>query len=271
MPRVFILAALAAVRLFAQDANEIIQRSVERYQFSTDRLRDYTFLQRAEQISYNKKGEVSKRESETHEVLILAGRPYERLVAKNGEALSEKDTRKEQEKADKELAKRLKDPEKQAREIEKDREESRRYFAEIPRAFDFTLLGEETYEGLPAWKIHAEPRPDFKPQEDDAKVFKKVRGTVWVDQASYQWVKADMEVIDTISWGWLVLRIPPGATMSFTQTRVNDELWVPATVDVRANAKLGLLKTFRMGFELTFAEYRKFSVESVLTIDEVQQ
>jgi hypothetical protein len=272
MTRALLAAIFLVPALPAQDANEIIARSAAQYQDAAERLRDYTFLRHAVQISYNKQGQVTKRESETHEILILAGRPYERLVARDGEPLSQKDARKEQEKADKELARRLKNPEKQRKEAEKDREEARRYIAEIPRAFFFTLLGEETLEGRPVWKLRAEPRPDFKPRVDDAKVFKKVRGTLWIDQQTYQAVKVDMEVIDTISWGLFLVRVPPGATMSFTQTVVNNEIWAPARVDLRADARLGLMKTFRLGFEMTFSNYRKFSAESqVVGVEELQQ
>lgn len=273
MVRALLVAAIALARaLPAQDADEIIARSVERYQNSAERLRDYTFLRHAVQTSYNKQGQIAKRESETHEIVILAGRPYQRLVAKNDQPLSEKDARKEQEKADKELAKRLRNPEKQRKEAEKERQEALRYIAEIPRAFHFTLLGEETLEGRPVWKLRAEPRPDFKPRTSQAKVFKRVRGTLWIDQQTYQSVKVEMEVIDTISWGLFLLRVPPGATMSFTQTVVNNEIWAPARVDLRAEARLGLMKTLRMGFEMTFSDYRKFSAESqVVGVEELQQ
>jgi hypothetical protein len=256
--------------VYAQDAAEIMRRSAEQVQTSSERLRNYTFLQRAVEVSYNKAGEETKRESETHEILILAGRPYERLVAKNGEPLSEKDARKEQEKVDKELAKRLKDPEKQRKELEKEREEDRRFLAEVLRAFDFTLLGEETLEGVPVWKLHAVPREAFKPKEDRAKILQRMRGDIWVEQDGYQWVKMDLEVIETISLGWFLVRIPPGAKILFAQTRLNDELWGPAEFRVRAEAKVGLLKTFRMGLELDFSEYRRFSAESqVIGVEEV--
>jgi len=51
-------------------------------------------------------------------------------------------------------------------------------------------------------------------------------------------------------------------TISFSQTRVNDEVWLPRAAHIRADARLGLLKTFRMGFDLAYSNYRKFQSES---------
>jgi hypothetical protein len=254
----------------APDVQDIVRRSVERDAANFQRFRDYTFHETTEETRYDKRGGVDKTETETVEVLMLAGRPYTRLIARDGLPLAEKEARKEQEKLDKELQKRLKDPEKQQAKFEKERAEERRFLREIPDAFDLTLVGVEMVDGLPAWKIHAEPKPGYKPREKRAGVFKKLRATIWIDQAEYQWVKADVDVIETISWGWFVLRIPPGAKISFSQTRVNDEVWLPKEIRIRADARLGLLKTFRMGLDVAYNDYRKFQAESqVVDVQEI--
>lgn len=262
MPRWFSIALFVLLPAGAQDANEIIRRSVERDAANFQRFRDYTFQQTTERRRYDRQGRVSSTETETFEVLILAGYPYERLIARDGRPLSEKEERKEAEKLDKELAKRLKDPARNLAQFEKDRAEQRRFIREIPEAFTFTLLGEETADGLPVWKIHAEPRPGYKPRDRRAKVFPRIRGDLWIDQSEYQWVKAEVRVIDTISWGLFLLRIPAGATITFSQTRVNNEVWLPKQIGLRADARLGLLKTFRVGLEIAYSNYRKFRSES---------
>jgi len=246
----------------AQNLTDIVRRSVQRDAVNFERFRNYTFQEVTEEIRYDKEGRVNSRKAETVEIVMLAGHPYTRLIARDGRPLSPKEERKEQENLDKELAKRLKNPEKELAEFEKERADDRRFFQEIPDAFDFTLLGQESIDGLPVWKIHAEPKPGYKPRDRRANVFEKVRATIWIDQGEYQWVKADVEVIETISWGLFVLRIPPGATVSFSQTRVNSEVWLPKEARIRADARLGLLKTFRMGFEVAYSNYRKFQSES---------
>lgn len=241
---------------------EIVKRSVERDARNFERFKDYTFLELTQQQQLDRRGRRSGSESTLSEVLMLGGRPYERVLERNGKPLSEKDTAKEQSKLDKEAAKRAKETDRDRAKFEQDRMEERRFAREIPDAFTFRLVGEETIDGLPVWKIEAQPKPGYKPREGRADLLTKVRGTLWIEQTGYQWVRADIDVIGTISWGLFVLRIPAGAKIGFSQTRVNEEVWLPRQVHVRADAKLALLKTFRLDIDVAYSNYRKFRAES---------
>jgi len=274
MTRILLLALSCAIAAEAQNTSlsprEIVQRSIDRDTRNFERFKDYTFHEFSEQKQLDKRGKVTGVDQELSEVLMLGGRPYSRLLERDGKPLSEKDAHKEQEKLDKEAAKRAKETDRDRAKFEKERLEERRFAREIPEAFNFTLLGEESMDGLPVWKIQAEPKPGFKPREKRADLLKKVRGTLWIDQAGYQWVRADIDVVDTISWGWFVLRIPAGAKISFSQMRVNDEVWLPKQIHVRADAKLALLKTFRADIDVAYSNYRKFRAESqVIEVEEL--
>lgn len=255
-------AAGQATTSDAPDPRAIIQRSVERDAQNYELLSRYTYTVQDVERRFNGDGDVTSSESKTYEVMMLAGSPYERVIAEDGEPLSDREAEKQQEKLDKELAKRLKNPEKERADYEKERAEQREFVREIPEAFDFTLLGTEEIRGRPAWKIHATPRQDFEPQHSRADNLKKVRGTVWVDQADYQWVRADLEVIDTITWGWFVVRIQPGGEIHFEQRRINDEIWLPSEIHIRADVRVALLKTIRAAFDTTYSDYRRFETES---------
>lgn len=269
MVRTLLCALLAVSPLWGQDAREIVKRSVDRDARNFERFKDYTFQQHSQQKRFDKKGKVESTESELNDVLILSGRFYYRLLEKDGKPLSAKEAQKEQEKLDKEAAKRAAESERTRAKYERERLQERKFAREIPDAFNFKLLGEERIDGLPVWKIQAEPKPGYKPRERRAGVLKSVRGTLWIDQTAYQWVKADIDVIDTISWGLFILRIPPGAKIEFSQMRVNDEVWLPKQIHVRADAKLGLLKTFRLGIDVDYRNYRKFRTESqILDVQE---
>jgi hypothetical protein len=262
---------LTAAGCLAQDPREIVRISVERDASNFARYKDYTFKALRTTKGLDKNGRVTSTESELTELMILGGRSYERVLERDGKPLSEKDVKKEQEKLDKEAARRAKETDRDRAKFEKERQEERRFALEIPDAFDFKLLGEESRDGLPVWKIQAEPKPGYKPKDGRADVLKKVRGTIWIDQAGYQWVAADIDVVDTISWGWFILRIPPGAKISFGQTRVNEEVWLPKHIHVRADAKFGLLKTFRADLDIAYSDYRKFTTESkIVGTEEIQ-
>jgi hypothetical protein len=259
---VLLLQGVIAPGLWAHDAAEIVRRSVERDWTDFESQKNYTYQQHLEFHTYGKDGKVNRTESETEEILILGGRPYQRLIAKDGHPLPEKEARKEQEKLDKEAAKRQRESESDRRRYDKEREQERRYIRDIPEAFTFQLLGEEHVSGQPSWEIGFTPKPGYKPRDFRTKIITKIRGKIWIEQATYHWVKVDAEALDTISFGLGLLRIAPGGSFHFEQTRVNDEIWLPSRVLIRADARLALVKKLRAGLDITYREYKKFQSDS---------
>src|SRR5712692_742421 len=240
------------------DAVEIIRRSVDHDMINFERLKNYTYTERDERRAYDKRGKLKKTEIETYEVLILGGRDYERLIERDDKPLPEKEARKEQEKMDKELARREHESAADKAKREKERREERRFLNEVPEAFTFHLVGEEAVSGKSAWVITADPRTDYKPKDRRARLITKLRGRIWIDKNEYQWVKVDAEAIGTLSFGWGLARIEPGATVHFEQTRVNDEVWLPAIGRIYADARLALFKQIHSETDIAFRDYKKF-------------
>lgn len=246
----------------AQSAVEIIRRSIDRDTSNFERQKDYTYQQRQEERELDAQGNLKKTEVETRDVMILAGRPYQRLIARDDKPLPEKEARREQEKADRELERREHMTAADRERLDKSRREARKFLNEVPDAFHFQLLGVEQVSGKPAWVIQCDPNPQFRPRDLRAKVLAKLRGKVWIDQAEYQWVKAEMQAVDTLSFGLGLFRLSPGGTISFEQTRVNGEVWLPTRAFIRADARLGYVKKIRAEIEITYRDYRKFQADS---------
>src|SRR5271157_3035633 len=99
-------AAVLLVPLHAQDALDIVRKSLDRDANNYERSKNYTYLARQEERELDGSGKVKSAESQTYDISILAGRRYERLVAENDKPLPAKEQKKEQEKLDHELAKR---------------------------------------------------------------------------------------------------------------------------------------------------------------------
>ena len=106
MTRAILLALNLGLILGAQDATEIIRQSVDRDATNFERFKNYTFLERVEERRYGRTGNLSSSEIQTYEFMVLGGRPYGKLVERNDKPLPAKEARKEQEKVDKESAKR---------------------------------------------------------------------------------------------------------------------------------------------------------------------
>ncbi len=259
------MALLAPVLLLAfaagaqPDALDIVRKSVNLDQDNWKKARDYAFVER-EQMEQG-----GKTTSKTYDVTYLYGKEFRRLIAKEDKPLSAEDAAKEQKRYDKAVARRAAEPpEKRAKEqadAEKEREKEREFAREIPDAYDFKLLGEETIDGHPAWILSATPKPDYVPHDSQAKALPKMQGKIWIDQATYEWVKADGEVIHPFKWGLFLLSLNPGTVLHFTQTRVNDEIWLPKQIAVQLDARV-LFKKFNGSFDDTYSNYRKFSSDA---------
>jgi hypothetical protein len=246
----------------AQDAADIIRHSVERDATNFERFKNYTFLERVEERRYGRNGNLSSKQVETYEFMVLGGRPYGKLVERDDKTLPAKKARKEQEKLDNESAKRQRESASDKAKEDKDRAEERRYLREVPEAFDLTVQGTEQIGGRPVWIIGARPKPGYKPKLKRAEILGHLRGKIWVDQADYQWVKAEVTVIDPISFGLGLVKLASGAVLDFDQVRVNEEVWLPAHIRVRADARLAYLRKMREELDVTYRDYQKFQADS---------
>ena len=230
------------------------------------RLRNYTYIERQVQNLLNGKGKIKSSEVNTYDILEIYGEQVQRLIEKKDKPLSPKDTAKEDEKIQRIIDKRKNESEGGRRKREeheaKDREDNRKFVTEVADAYNFKLIGTELVGGRDAWVIDGEPRPGYVPHIKEGKFLSKFHGRVWVDQADLQLAKMDVECLDTISWGLFLARFHKGSRLMLEQTRVNDEVWLPAHVTAKIDVRLGLVKNFDVDLEQNFRDYKKFGSSS---------
>jgi hypothetical protein len=263
------LGALSAA-LWAQDAREIVGKSVELDQSNARRVRDYTWTGRRVERHLDGAGKVKSEKRESWETVVLYGEPHRKYTERNSRPLSADELRKQQEKLDKEVA-RLRDetPQQKQRRLEneeKERHKDREFLLEIPDLYSLRLEREDQIEGRPVWVISATPKQGYKPKTSDGKNLLKIKGTLWIDKAEYQWVRVEAETIGTLTWGIFIGRVSPGAKLFFEQTRVNDEVWLPKRQLVSGTARI-IGKRIAGDEEVTWSNYRKFRVESNIVVD----
>ncbi len=262
-PQVAILwASILASSALCQDPVEIMRKSTERDLTNYERLKKYTYKERNQTRDYEKDGKINSSHSKKDEIIVLSGQTHKRLIARDDKALSSNEARREQQKLDREVDKSRDMPAAEKVRIDKQRAQQRKFLRELPDAFTFKLSGQEDVSGRPAWVVEADPKPGFHPKDSRANLLANIRGKVWVDQAEYQWVKGEAEVIDTFSLGFMLLRIAPGGRISFEQTRVNDEVWLPVRFSLRADARVALVKNIRAAIDVTYRDYKKFQADS---------
>jgi hypothetical protein len=260
------LAAGLANLLAAQDAREIVRRSVDLDQANWLRMRDYTWVARSTERRFDSGGKVKSTEESAWETVMLDGEPYRRMLERNGQVLPPAEQKKQQDKLDKSAAKLAREtPEEKRRRLadyETRRRKEREFLREIPDAYDFRIEGETKVDGQGAWVIAGTPKVGYHARQGDGKALLKVRGKIWVDQSSYQWVRLEAETTETIAFGLLLARLDPGAKLTFEQTAVADDLWLPKRMYMKGAGRLALIKRIAMDEEITWSSYRKFQVDS---------
>jgi hypothetical protein len=262
---VIAVASLTNVRA-AEDAGDIVRKSVELDQANWLRMQDYTWMARSTERHFDSGGKVKSTEGSAWETVMLDGEPYRRMLERNGRPLPPSEQKKQQDKLDKSTAKLAHEtPEEKRRRLadyETRRRREREFLREIPDAYDFHIEAEAQVDGRDAWVIAGTPKPGYHAREGDAKALLKISGKIWVDKSSYQWIRLEAETTETIAFGLFLARLNPGAKLVFEQTRVADELWLPKRLYMQGAGRLGLIEKIAMDEEITWSEYRRFQVDS---------
>ena len=260
-----ILASATAV-LGQMDAREVVRRAVAADARNWKAARNYSFSERVDLRRLDAQGQVKSQEVKVNDVMLLDGSPYRRLVARDDRPLPPAEERKEREKlARSVVARREETP---AQRLERLAEYGRRpdwqreAWHELPDAFDFSFGADEAWDGRDLYVIEATPRRGYEARSRTAKVLAHIRARLWVNKRDDHLLKAEVEVIDTISVGLFLVRLAPGSRASFEQTLVNDEVWLPRQVRAFVSARLGLLAVLRIEQETNYTNCRDSQTDS---------
>ena len=213
----------------------------------------YTYIERDENRRRDLAGRVKSEDVEVSKMILVNGVPFEQLVERNGKPPSAEQERKQKRELDK---LRRETPEQRAERLRKQQEENTSIVKEVPKAFDFQVVGEEAVNGRPAYVLQATPHPGYHAQGKYGNMFSKVAGKLWVDKQDLGWIKVDGRVIQPFSMGLFLVRLLRGSHITMEQTRVDDGIWMPERVEVRAAARIFFVKSLVIDRVLTYSEYR---------------
>ena len=263
---------LPDVRVFLEHVRENLRSDGEL-------LAEYTFTERHTEARLDGDGGVKKMKTALYEVYPsdAPGKMYRRLIARDGKPIDPKELA-EQDKKQEERAERRRqqleneteaDREKRLAKEEANRQKERAIVDEIFRMDDLVIQGRETIDGRSALRISFRPRPDYKPELEEARVLQKLAGKAWLDEQNYQLVRIEAQLLDSLGVGpGGLIRLQKGAQATFERRRVNEEIWLPAKATFRGAAKVPLFVLGRVSVTSEYGDYKKFSVstsESVST------
>ena len=248
------------------DATEIVRRSLEADDRTAELSRNYTYKRYEVRKHLGRNGEVKSSYTKTWDIINLYGEPYARLIQKNDVPLNEKDEKREEQKLEEFFNGRKNESDairqKRLAREKKERDAQRAFFRDVVNAYDFRIAGEEAVDGRDTWVIGATPSKDFHSTQPHAGLLSKLKATVWIDKQEGNWVKAEGEVMETLSAGLFIARLHPGTRFALQQARVNDEIWLVRRLSVEAKARVLLVSNRAVELEYTFFDFKKFAADT---------
>jgi hypothetical protein len=265
-----LLLLLISLPLWAvEDANSIIQHLIDAEQANNKRAQQYTYVEETERFNFDKDGQPHKTSSATHEVIFVEGLKFNKLVARNGNPLSQKERAQ---------------VEKNMRITAEERRKHQRSFApggvitfsglfthgsldlgslgELLTLFDNRVASEEEIRGHESWVIESTPKAGYMPMSDHEKQVRVFRKKFWVDQADHVLVRAVYTIAAEDGL------FGPGSSLTFENEKIDENTWetVSLTLDFSRSKEKAFRPTARTVYHMS--KFQKFDVQSTITVTE---
>jgi hypothetical protein len=218
MPRhhnlgVLFLAVACAPSGRATDVAEIVSRGAATLKSDFAANEKYAFIERDESL---KNGRTA---SKTSQVVYIDSSDYYMPLALDDRPLAPAAEKSEREKLQAEVARRgAETPEARRARIAKytkARDANEALVRDFADAFTFDLLREENIDGRDAWVLSATARKRSGPLTLAAKVLSGMKGTVWVDKATFHTIRAECDVVTPVPVYGILAKVLPELTSSF--------------------------------------------------------
>ncbi len=201
----------------------------------------------------------------TYQVLMIAGSPYRKLIAINGEPLAPALRAHEEHKLTRTIAQRRNETksERDARvaAYQNGRGRDHLLISQLVSAFNFELVGQQQLGPHQVYVLQATPRPGYIPPNRDTKVLTGMQGKLWIDTKTYQWVKVEAQVIRPVWIEGFLAKVTTGTRFALDYAPVTGDVWLPARFTMQSRAKvLGLFSRHGVADE-SFSDYQKESAQ----------
>jgi hypothetical protein len=239
------------------DIRQMIHEVTE-HQKQLEKVREtytYSSVRTIQDIDGN--GQVKKTETLEHEAFFVNGHHIERRVKKDGKPLSEHEEQKETERVTKLVEKAEKTP------PDEPLEGQGVSVSRVLEIMDVRNPRRENYRGRPALVFDFVGRKDAKTHGLAEDMSKKLRGTLWIDEADRQVAHMEVTFDDNFKVaGGLLASIQKGSSFHFDQSLVNGEIWLPTGGEGTIQARLLMVANLREHFTERDYDYKRFRVDT---------
>jgi hypothetical protein len=215
----------------------------------------------------DKHGDVKKTQVNEYDELWINGVPVRRMVKKNGQELSAAEKKQEDERIDKESARaRARRDKADAQGKPTDpRGEDEVTVSRLLELGRFSNAHRLTLHGRNTIVVDYIGDPKAKTRTSFENVIRDLVGTIWIDEQDQAIARIEGHFVDNFKvGGGLLVNIQKGLTFSLEQTRVNDEVWLPARVEGHGSARALLFFRFNGAMTVMNSGYHKFKADSTI-------
>jgi len=220
-------AAVPAVApTFEQLASNVVARS--RWERTQNTTAQFTFKKLRVFEEFDGKDKLEERKQSRQEWLPINGVPFARLVERNGQPLTDKERKLEEER---EAAVRAGKKPARSPEASK-RDQEWQFTDEMLARYTCKVTGQEVVRGRPAWVVEFTPRSADLPVNKLAdRVANKVAGMVWVDAEEWELARMQFWLTDEVTLIGGVVGVLRKFGMTLERTRIEPNAWLPTLVD----------------------------------------
>lgn len=206
------------------ETSQVLRRMVERSQAvaAAERGPRYLYDKRSVVEELDAQGQTIKSEERLHEVTLIAGFPFNRLVKVQGRELTAEELKKEQRKEER-FRQRIAsaDPKVMAA-----RKEAWVTGALLDR-YQFVVQDRVTLSNRATLVLNFRPKTNSVPAKTlRDKLLNRMAGTVWVDEQEAEAVKLEVALKEPVSFGWLgILGSLDRCELALERQRLPEGLW----------------------------------------------
>lgn len=197
---------------------------------------------------------------QTHDITMINGRPYERLVAVDDRPISASQARDEREKWRREIAQHGAEDANDTNGYRGRHARFKALFRQFPSAFIFALDGRRRVAGRTAFHVTATPRSGYVPPTRDARALAGMTVDFWVDVETYHWIKLAARITKPVSVVGLLVRLEPGTTVELEKAPMSDgDVWLITDLKVHAISRVLMLFGHHTSDDLRYFDFRRSS------------
>jgi hypothetical protein len=131
-----------------------------------------------------------------------------------------------------------------------------RSLEDVVATLRFRIARRELVNGRDTIVVEFEPRPDARPQTRQGNIAKVLKGSIWVDEAAREVVRAEATAIDSVSFGGFIARLNRGAVVTLMRERIDDGVWLPTSIRMKGSGRALLIRSINIDYFIEWFDYR---------------